>query len=165
MTGIEIERKYNVINDDWINIPPKSVQQITQGFIHHACNLVVRVRLISNDFKTTDRAYCTTKIRDSKEFCVELENDIDVDTAFNLLEKCNGHVNRKIRTTIIIDGIEWEIDQYDDYEKVSSDLEVSQFSDFDNIVLPSFIGERYDGLSNFQLARVNASNLIDGWWK
>ena len=52
MTGIEIERKYNVINDDWRNIPPKSVQQITQGFIHHACNLVVRVRLISNDFKT-----------------------------------------------------------------------------------------------------------------
>lgn len=165
MNNVEIERKYNVVGNDWRDITPTDIQQITQGFLHHAGDIVVRVRLISKDFKTIDHAYCTTKIRDSKEFCVELENEVDIATGFKLLSKCNGYVNRKIRTTITLDGVDWEIDQYEDYDKCSADVEVAQESDFDKLQFPSFIGTRYDGMSNFQLARVNASGLPGEWWK
>lgn len=130
----EIERKFLVVNDDYVKMSIKSTA-IIQGYISTDPEATVRVRI------TDDNAYITIKSRNQGSVRDEWEYPIPVIEANDMLHRlCGNNVIEKTRHIVPFDGNTWEIDVFGGSLNGLIIAEI-ELPDPDCIIsLPSFVG-------------------------
>jgi CYTH domain-containing protein len=101
--GIEIERKFLVVGDDWRQPPALAY---AQGYLNRDKQRTVRVRIAA------DQAWLTVKGTSHGATRAEFEYAIPVADARQLLELCDGPLVHKLRRFIVHAGATWEIDEF-----------------------------------------------------
>ena len=142
--GLEIERKFFVINNKWINFVKTSVE-IKQAYILTNNESTVRVRIIDNK-----KAFLTLKsnsdlIRKEFEYSIPLNDAQDI---FNNLCDCSIIKNRY--TIPIENNLKWEIDVYLDKNKPLVVAELELPSENYPITFPDWIGLEITNKSRFK---------------
>ena len=101
--GIEIERKFLVVGDDWRRAP---AVPYAQGYLNRDKQRTVRVRIVE------DAAWLTVKGASAGATRAEFEYPIPVADAQQLLGLCDGPLVRKLRRVVVHAGATWEIDEF-----------------------------------------------------
>jgi adenylate cyclase len=101
--GIEIERKFLVIGDDWRAAP---AQPYAQGYLNRDKQRTVRVRIVER------QAWLTVKGANAGATRAEFEYPIPLADAEQLLALCDGPPVRKLRRVVVHAGATWEIDEF-----------------------------------------------------
>jgi len=101
--GIEIERKFLVVGDDWRQAP---AVPYAQGYLNRDKQRTVRVRVAK------DKAWLTVKGASHGATRAEFEYAIPVADAEQLLALCDGPLVRKLRRVVEHAGATWEIDEF-----------------------------------------------------
>ena len=101
--GIEIERKFLVVGDDWRAAP---AAQYAQGYLNRDKQRTVRVRVVEAS------AWLTIKGANSGATRAEFEYAIPVADALQMLALCDGPLVRKLRRVIVHAGATWEVDEF-----------------------------------------------------
>ncbi len=101
--GIEIERKFLVVGDDWRAAP---ALPYAQGYLNRDKHRTVRVRIVE------DAAWLTVKGASAGATRAEFEYPIPVADAEQLLALCDGPLVRKLRRVVLHAGLAWEIDEF-----------------------------------------------------
>jgi adenylate cyclase len=102
--GIEIERKFLVVGDDWRAAP---AVPYAQGYLNRDKARTVRVRIVQ------DAAWLTIKGVSVGATRAEFEYPIPVADAHQLLALCDGPIVRKTRRIVEHAGSTWEIDEFE----------------------------------------------------
>ena len=110
--GIEIERKFRVVDDRWRSQVVKSVR-MAQGYINDMAalrdgrqNASVRVRIAG------DEAFLNLKSRELGRSRQEFDYPIPVPDAQALLALCVGGAIDKVRHYIPHGALTWEVDEF-----------------------------------------------------
>ena len=101
--GIEIERKFLVVGDDWRQAP---AVPYAQGYLNRDKQRTVRVRIAQG------AAWLTIKGASVGATRAEFEYPIPVADAEQLLALCDGPLVRKLRRVVVHAGATWEIDEF-----------------------------------------------------
>jgi adenylate cyclase len=101
--GIEIERKFLVVGDDWRQAPAVAY---AQGYLNRDKQRTVRVRIVQ------DRAWLTVKGASARATRAEFEYAIPLADAEQLLALCDGPLVRKLRRVVAYAGATWEVDEF-----------------------------------------------------
>jgi CYTH domain-containing protein len=101
--GIEIERKFLVVGDDWRKAP---AVPYAQGYLNRDKQRTVRVRVVQ------DKAWLTVKGASHGATRTEFEYAIPLADAEQLLALCDGPLVRKLRRVVEHAGATWEIDEF-----------------------------------------------------
>ena len=101
--GIEIERKFLVVGDDWRQAP---AVPYAQGYLNRDKQRTVRVRIAQG------QAWLTVKGANAGATRAEFEYAIPVADAEQLLALCDGPLVRKLRRVVVHAGSTWEIDEF-----------------------------------------------------
>jgi len=103
--GIEIERKFLVVNDDWReNAAPV---YFMQGYLALGPPASVRVRVIGSKAILNIKQSILEISRD------EFEYEIPLDEARQILDHlCEGRIIEKNRSVIDVEGYQWEVDEF-----------------------------------------------------
>jgi len=132
--GIEIERKFLVLNDDWKQEGQASF--LCQGYISAEPGRIVRVRIDG------DQARLTIKGLASGLTCGEWEYPIPLSDAKSLLEHvCQRPLIEKNRYRIARDDLIWEVDEFFGENAGLVVAEVELTSEEQEFVRPSWLGE------------------------
>lgn len=133
--GIEIERKFLVNNDNWRTLGIGKVYK--QGYILTADNMTtIRVRIIGND------AYLTIKSKTEGISRHEFEYSIPLKDAEIMLKTlCDRPLIEKVRYTINLDNLIWEIDEFQGENEGLIIAEVELKSETEVINIPDWVGE------------------------
>ena len=102
--GIEIERKFLVVGDDWRAAP---AVPYAQGYLNRDKARTVRVRIVQ------DAAWLTIKGVSVGATRAEFDYPIPVADAQQLLALCDGPIVRKTRRIVEHAGSTWEIDEFE----------------------------------------------------
>jgi adenylate cyclase len=102
--GIEIERKFLVVGDDWRAAPG---QPFAQGYLNRDKARTVRVRIVEQ------QAWLTIKGASVGATRAEFEYPIPLADARQLLALCDGPLVRKTRRVVEHAGARWEIDEFE----------------------------------------------------
>lgn len=131
--GLEIERKFLVVNDDWRHQGQATL--LRQGYISAEPGRIVRVRI------EADRAMLTIKGLSSGISCGEWEYPIPLADAQALLrEVCQQPLIEKARHRILHEGLLWEVDEFfgDNAGLVVAEVELE--SESQEFARPSWLG-------------------------
>ena len=101
--GIEIERKFLVVGDDWRQA---SAVAYAQGYLNRDQQRTVRVRIARG------QAWLTVKGANAGATRAEFEYPIPLADAEQLLALCDGPLVRKLRRIVEHAGSRWEIDEF-----------------------------------------------------
>jgi CYTH domain-containing protein len=101
--GIEIERKFLVVGNDWRAAP---AVPYAQGYLNRDKQRTVRVRIVR------DQAWLTVKGASAGATRAEFEYPIPVADAEQLLALCDGPLIRKLRRVVVHAGAAWEVDEF-----------------------------------------------------
>jgi len=155
--GIEIERKFLIIHNDW---PRKAGKHYRQGYISSDPRRVVRVRVVG------DTGFLTIKGELSGCSCPEYEYLIPEQDARKMLESlCVGSIIEKKRYQIPFEGFVWAVDVF---ERENSGLilaEVELSSEEEKLKKPDWIGEEVTGDKRFYNAYLSRHPYSEwgGW--
>ena len=130
--GIEIERKFLVVGDDWRQAPAVAY---AQGYLNRDKQRTVRVRVVQ------EQAWLTIKGASAGAVRAEFEYPIPKSDAEQLLTLCDGPLVRKLRRTIEHAGATWEIDEFqgDNAGLVVAEIELaSEQASFER---PAWLGD------------------------
>ncbi|HEU20134.1 MAG TPA: CYTH domain-containing protein [Deltaproteobacteria bacterium] len=136
--GIEIERRFLVINDDWKHGATGTLYR--QGYLYFREDGVVRLRIAG------DQAFLTVKALKDDLSALEYEYEIPVYDGHEMLtELCDGPLVEKIRYRILHGGMIWEIDVFlgDNEGLVIAEVELG--STEQSISLPPWVGDEITG--------------------
>lgn len=117
--GIEIERKFLVVGEDWKQgITP---QLLSQGYLNRDKQRTVRVRIAG------DEAWLTIKGQSQGATRAEFEYAIPLEDARALLALSDGPCVEKYRWRVAHDGLVWEVDEFlgDNAGLVVAEVELS----------------------------------------
>ena len=131
--GMEIERKFLLVNDDWRQSGIKGLH-LSQGYLNEEGN-TVRVRTAD------DKGYLTIKSKTKGISRMEFEYEIPLDDAMQLLTLSHTPVVEKYRYRIPFEGHLWEVDEFcgDNSGLVVAEVELK--SEEEPYVKPAWIGE------------------------
>ncbi len=101
--GIEIERKFLVVGEQWRTA---TGSLIAQGYLNRDKARTVRVRL------SGEKAYLTIKGPSVGVIRPEFEYPIPVRDAQEMLALCDGPVVQKVRHLVPFAGLTWEVDEF-----------------------------------------------------
>lgn len=133
--GIEIERKFLVIGEDWRREADGGTR-IRQAYLANGTGTSVRVRCAA------DRAWITVKGERDGIVRPEFEYEIPADDAEAMLTLlCEGPVLEKVRYRIVRDGMVWEVDRFEGTASGLVIAEVELSSAEQSLVLPDWIGD------------------------
>ena len=129
--GIEIERKFLVVGDDWRDAPARPY---AQGYLNRDKRRTVRVRIVE------DQAWLTIKGANAGATRAEFEYAIPVADAEQLLALCDGPLVRKLRRVVVHEGSTWEIDEFqgDNAGLVVAEIELR--SEDEAFAAPAWLG-------------------------
>lgn len=151
--GYEIEHKYLVIDNSYLELAHKSIT-IIQGYISRNKNATVRVRI------TDTQAYLTIKGISINNSRPEYEYPIPVADAEEMVAKlCNNIVISKTRYYVNYDNNLWEIDVFHDKLDGLVIAEIELTANDQPYTLPPFIGENVT--TNPLYYNSNLINIID----
>jgi len=102
--GIEIERKFLVLDDRWRSGSPSTT--IRQGYLSRSPERTVRVRVAG------DRAWLTIKAPGKGIARPEYEYEIPAADGAELLGICDGPLVEKVRHLVPYGGQTWEVDVF-----------------------------------------------------
>tara|TARA_B100001175_G_scaffold82011_1_gene68658 strand:+ start:1296 stop:1715 length:420 start_codon:yes stop_codon:yes gene_type:complete len=109
---IEIERKFLVKNLDFIK-ESSSKKLIEQGYLSKDPNRIVRVRIIDNKGVLTFKG----KSFDGGTSRVEIEKEISIKDANELMKLCIPSIIRKVRYIINKNNLVFEVDVFQEHNK------------------------------------------------
>ena len=135
--GIEIERKFLVMNDAWTTASGAGVS-CRQGYLTYDPEKTVRVRIMGG------KAFLTIKGASNGIVRAEFEYEIPVPDAEVLLTHCDNLVE-KTRYFITHSGMRWELDVFEGANEglILAELELeSEQQPFD---LPPWAGQEVSG--------------------
>lgn len=136
--GVEIERKYLVLNDDW----KKKARpcRLMQGYLQTDKERTIRVRVID------DKGILTIKGENNGPTRLEFEYSIPVIDALELLDNlCLKPLIDKTRYFTDYCGLTWEIDEFHRENEGLVIAEVELKSENQKIELPAWVGEEVTG--------------------
>ena len=144
MSGIEIERKFLVLGDDYKR-ESFSSSRIIQGYICREHGRTVRVR------KRDDKAYLTIKgsSEDGGLSRYEFEKEITIDEVDHLMQLCEPTIIDKTRYLVRSGKHTFEVDEFygDNDGLVMAEVELSSADE--PFIKPSFIGVEVTGDPRF----------------
>ena len=133
--GIEIERKFLLLNDDWRSQVIDSMR-ISQGYLtQNSGKSSVRVRL------SGERANINIKSRELSIRRQEYEYPIPADDARIMLESLCVGVIDKLRHHVKHEGVLWEVDEFSGQNAGLIVAEIELESEDDYFQRPSWLGE------------------------
>jgi adenylate cyclase len=136
--GIEIERKFLVIGDDWRKLGTPI--RIAQGYLGDSIERVVRVRTAGEE------AYITVKGINTGITRLEYEYAIPLKDANEMLERlCLRPLIVKTRWVVNHAGSLWQVDEYHEprSDLVVAEIELANVDE--TFELPPWIGEEVSG--------------------
>lgn len=136
--GIEIERKYLVVNEDYKQYETEVIE-ICQGYLSRDPERTVRVRTWN------DRGYLTVKGITVGARRHEYEYEIPLADAREMLKMCIGTVLRKKRHIVEYKGHRWEIDEFLGQLAPLVTAEIELCSEDEDFELPPFVGDDVTG--------------------
>lgn len=130
--GIEIERKFLVVDDPWRKVEPI---HYCQGYLNRHENRTVRVRIAG------DRAMLTVKSLTTNATRAEFEYDIPIEDAKELIQLCEKPLIEKYRRVIPFAGMNWEVDEFlgENQGLVVAEIELN--SESQPFEKPDWVGE------------------------
>lgn len=136
--ALEIERKY-LVNDDSYKSMAKESVLIRQGYLSHAPERTVRVRIKG------DHGYITVKGITRDAVREEFEYEIPIHDAEAMLNLCEGRILEKRRWYVYFEGKLWEIDEFmgDLSPLVVAEIELDNPEE--SFSIPTFIREEVTG--------------------
>ncbi len=152
--GIEIERKFLVINDAWQPLADEG-RLCRQGYLVAAPDKTVRVRIIGKEACLTIKGATIGLTRPEFEYKIP-EPDVEA-----LLQLCSNLVE-KTRYTIMYGGMLWELDVFCGENKGLVMAEVELESEEQVVDLPAWIGEEVSGDIRYYNAYL-ASHPFSKW--
>ncbi|MAH82714.1 MAG: adenylate cyclase [Flavobacteriaceae bacterium] len=137
---IEIERKFLVKNLDFIK-ESSSKKLIEQGYLSKDPNRIVRVRIIDNKGVLTFKG----KSFDGGTSRVEIEKEISIKDANELMKLCIPSIIRKVRYIINKNNLIFEVDVFQEHNKGLIVAEVELYSKKEKIIKPNWLGKEVTG--------------------
>ena len=137
---IEIERKFLVKNLDFIK-ESSSKKLIEQGYLSKDPNRIVRVRIIDNKGVLTIKG----KSFDGGTSRVEIEKEISIKDANELMKLCIPIKIRKVRYIINKNNLIFEVDVFQEHNKGLIVAEVELYSKKEKIIKPNWLGKEVTG--------------------
>lgn len=106
--ALEIERKFLLQGDAWRELLRQSGSTVLlrQGYLSTARERVVRVRTAG------EQAFLTIKGKNQGIARAEWEYPIPLEEANEMLAICAPALIEKYRSTLVVDGLTWEIDEF-----------------------------------------------------
>ena len=154
--GIEIERRFLVVNEDWKDQVIRS-ESLSQAYLNSSVDeWATRVRIIDNN-----KGYITLKSSLNGLINYEFEYSIPRKDAIELIQLSKYKIT-KIRYQLKINKKNWVVDVF---EKSNSGLKIAEIelnSESEEIRVPSWCGQEITGiksLSNASLAKAPISEL------
>ena len=129
--GIEIERKFLVVGDDWRQAPAVAY---AQGYLNRDKQRTVRVRIAQ------DLAWLTVKGASNGPTRAEFEFAIPLDDARQMLALCDGPLVRKQRRVVVHAGATWEIDEFEGDNAGLVVAEIELASEDEAFEAPAWLG-------------------------
>ena len=129
--GIEIERKFLVVGDDWRAAP---AVPYAQGYLNRDKARTVRVRIVQRQAWLTIKGVSTGATR------AEFEYPIPLADAEQLLALCDGPLVRKTRRVVEHAGSTWEIDEFEGDNAGLVVAEIELASEDAPFVAPPWLG-------------------------
>lgn len=135
--GMEIERKFLLINNDWrpLGIPI----HYAQGYLVAEVERTVRVRVVGT------KGFLTIKGRSKGFSRQEYEYEIPVNEALEMLKMCAIPVIEKYRTKVLYEGKIWEVDEFEGQNKGLIMAEIELKSEDEAFAVPPWIGQEVTG--------------------
>ena len=158
----EIERKFEVCDDSWKD-SIVSTTEMVQGFIYHSDGKMSRIRIENTKGKIL--CYLTIKQQLSRHSREEVNIPVSRIEAYSLFSMCDGLFNFKTRHLVRVGSNTWEVDEYDETNLISVEIEVDTPLDFDSLEYPSFVGKLYEGPSNYKLAKAMKKKMVEKYGK
>lgn len=138
----EIEHKYLVTNDEYINGATSSTY-FRQGYLSTDKKCVVRVRIAGS------KAYLTIKGENHGATRAEFEVELAPDMAQSMLDNlCQSPIIEKTRYIYPYKGYTWEVDHFHGENEGLTIAEIELSSETEAYEKPSFIG---DNVTNIPL--------------
>tara|TARA_Y100001968_G_scaffold229934_1_gene212761 strand:- start:299 stop:799 length:501 start_codon:yes stop_codon:yes gene_type:complete len=154
--GIEIERRFLVINEDWRSQVILK-EDFSQAYINSSVDeWTTRVRIIDKK-----KAYITLKSSLNGLINYEFEYSIPINDAIELI-KLSKYKITKTRYQLKIDKKNWVVDIFDGSNFSLKIAEIEINSQYEAIQVPSWCGQEITGiksLSNASLAKTPISQL------
>ncbi len=141
---IEIERKFLVKNLDFIK-ESSSKKLIEQGYLSKDPNRIVRVRIIDNKGFLTFKG----KSFDGGTSRVEIEKEISIKDANELMKLCIPIKIRKVRYIINKNNLIFEVDVFQEHNKGLIVAEVELDSKKEKIIKPNWLGKEVTGKKKY----------------
>jgi len=141
---IEIERKFLVKNLDFIK-DSSSKKLIEQGYLSKDPNRIVRVRIIDNKGFLTFKG----KSFDGGTSRVEIEKEISIKDANELMKLCIPIIIRKVRYIINKNNLIFEVDVFQEHNKGLIVAEVELDSKKEKIIKPNWLGKEVTGIKKY----------------
>lgn len=139
---LEIERKFLLKSDEWRRLGETKFYR--QGYLLIDKNRTIRIRTIE------EKAFITIKGASAGISRSEFEYEIPIEDARLILETlCEKPLIEKCRTKIDMNGIVWEVDEFNNDNVGLVIAEVELKDEDQKIVLPDWIGEEVSGNSMY----------------
>lgn len=136
--AIEIEHKY-LVKDSGYKVMSLSNSHIRQGYLGRRPEGTVRVRI-----KDT-KAYLTIKGLTTGDSRIELEYEVPLTDAEQMLDMCEGTVIDKTRYFVPYAGHTWEIDEFHGIYEGLTIAEIELPKSTHDYPLPPFVGKEVTG--------------------
>ena len=132
--GIEIERKFLLIGDDWKKLAQGTIYR--QGYLHSSRERTVRVRVAGS------RGFLTIKGGGIGISRMEFEYEISVrDAEIMLAELCEKPLIEKKRYRIKYEEFIWEVDEFFGENEGLLVAEIELTSEDQSFIKPPWVGE------------------------
>ncbi len=135
--GVEIERKFLVLNNDWRTLG--TPVNYAQGYLTANGIRTVRIRIAGEE------GFITIKGGSNGISRLEFEYPIPVLDALEMLRLCAIPVIQKFRTKIDYKGKIWEIDEFEGDNKGLILAEIELTSEDESFDIPTWIGQEVTG--------------------
>tara|TARA_B100000508_G_C11465634_1_gene282078 strand:- start:9490 stop:9936 length:447 start_codon:yes stop_codon:yes gene_type:complete len=133
--GVEIERKFLVDRSKWDASKENNGLSIRQGYLLKSIEKTVRVRTKG------DKGYLTIKGKTTGASRSEFEYEIPYQEALEMLNTYCDKIIDKVRFTLIVDGKEWEIDEFSSPQEGLILAEIELDSEDEVFTIPEWVTE------------------------
>lgn len=146
--GIEIERKFLVVDEGWKDAVCRKYP-IAQGYISRQAERTVRVRIKG------EKGYLTLKGQARGLVRREFEYEIPVDDARTILSTlCQGPLIEKCRYEVEVGDHLWEVDVFEGENAGLVVAEIELRRPDEEFLLPSWVGQEVTGQVQYYNARL-----------
>jgi len=133
--GIEIERKFLLVNDEWKSLISSSTY-FKQGYLSGSDKSSVRVRIEGDQANINIKSMTLAITRQEYEYAIPFKDAEKI-----LAELCQQPLIEKTRHIVFYDNYKWEIDEFsgDNIGLIVAEIELEHENE--KFSIPSWIGE------------------------